>query len=195
MVISGTSPLWWDRDTDDETGRPIRPDVREAGHRVWNSVCLKAQQILGDANDAPELLEKSVRAISRYLDKQNILPYSNDPSGLLILACHRSLCRIASRRNRIAPVGDGNMMAEMLRAPDWLKEIDRHLFLEELARQLNNESRLILRLRIIGYDWKEIGQMLGLKPPAARQRLWRDVRRAHLTHLRNTEQKKVEEQK
>jgi hypothetical protein len=162
----------------------IRPDVREAGHKVWNSVCLKAEHILGDANDAPELLERAVKTISRYLDKHQALPYSIDPAGLLVLAFHRSLYRLASRRNRITLLGDGIAVAEMLRAPDWRQEIDHHLFLEELARELSNESRLILRLRIIGYDWKEIARMLGTRPPALRQRFWRDLRRAHLTLLR-----------
>ena len=189
VAMFGRSPLWWDREIDDETGKAIRSDVREAGHRVWNTVCLKAQHILGDANDAPELLERAVKTISRYLDKHRALPYSNDPAGLLVLAFHRSLYRLASRKNRIVLLGDGTAVADMLRAPDWRLETDRHLFLEELARELSNESRLILRLRIIGYDWKEIARMLDEKSAVLRQRFWRDLRRAHLTLLRTTKLK------
>jgi hypothetical protein len=151
---------------------------------VWNTVCLKAQHILGDATDSPELLERAIKTISRYLDKHQAVPYSNDPAGLLVLAFHRSLYRLASRRNRIIFLGDGNAVAEMLRAPDWRQETDNHLFLEELARELSNESRLILRLGIIGYDWKEIARMLGTRSQVLRQRFWRDLRRAHLTLLR-----------
>jgi hypothetical protein len=186
MAMFGLSPLWWDREIDDETGKAIRGDVREAGHRVWNSVCLKAQHILGDASDAPEVLERAIKTISRYLNKHNALPYSNDPGGLLVLACHRSLRRLAARRNRITLIGDGSKMAELLREREWpQEEMDRELFLEELARQLSNESRLILRLRIIGYDWKEIARMLGASSFLIRQRFWRDVRRAHFTLLRS----------
>jgi hypothetical protein len=193
MLSSDRLPVWWDREIDEESGRAIRGDVREAAHRVWNSVCLKAQHILGDTNDAPELLEKAIKTISRYLDKHHVLPYSNDPAGLLVLAFHRSLYRLASRRNRTILLGDGTAVAEMLRAPDWRQETDRHLFLEELARELSNESRLILRLRIIGYDWKEIARMLGARSPVLRQRFWRDLRRAHLTLLRTKKLKSFEE--
>lgn len=193
MAIFGSSPLWWDRDTDDETGRPIRPDVREAGHRVWKSVCLKARQILGDVSEAPEVLERAVKTISRYLDKHNTPPNSNDPGGLLVLACHRALCRLALRRNRITLLGDSSKIAELLRTPAWCQEMDRHLFLEELAQQLNNESRLVLRLRIIGYDWKEIALMLGTSSLVIRKKFWRDIRRAHLTLLRRAAPRSFEE--
>lgn len=186
-------PLWWDRDTDDETGRPIRPDVREAGHRVWNSVCLKARHILGDVNEAPEVLERAVKTISRYLDKHNIPSNSNDPGGLLVLASHRAFCRLALRRNRITLFGDGSNIAELLRAPDWRQELDRHLFLDELAQQLNNESRLALRLRIIGYDWKEIALMLGTNSLVARKKFWRDIRHAHLKLLRTAARRSLED--
>ena len=188
-------PLWWDREIDDETGRPIRGDVREAGHQIWTWLRIKTQHVLGDENEAPELLERSVKAISRFLDKNKVPDYSNDLRGLLTLACHRSLRRLASRRNRIHLIGEGGDLAQMLRAPDWRQEMDRQLFLEELARNLSTESRLILRLKIVGYDWKEIARMLNIKPAAVRQRFWRDVRRAHLMLLSKTKPKTLQESK
>lgn len=47
--------LWWDKDTD-HTGRPIRPDVRGAAHRVWNCASKTAQTIIGDNSHAAELM-------------------------------------------------------------------------------------------------------------------------------------------
>jgi hypothetical protein len=41
-----------------------------------------------------------------------------------------------------------------------------------------------LRLRIAGYDWNEIGRMLGMSASALRQGFWRDVQKAHLRLLR-----------
>jgi Sigma-70, region 4 len=175
---------WWDRETDEETGRPFRPDVREAAQRVWERVCLKTQEILGDPNDASEILESSVKTISRYLDKNNVPFYSADPGGLLAVACYRALRRLARRRSRIELVGGSSELADILRVPDWRDEIDRRLFLEELARELDVRNRGILRLRIAGYDWKEIARMLGMSASAVRQGFWRDVRKVHLRLLR-----------
>jgi hypothetical protein len=184
MASSEPFHPWWDREIDEETGRPFRADVREAAHRVWKWVCLKAQEILGDPCDAAEVLESSVKTVSRYLDKNNVALNSADPGGLLVLASYRALRRLARRRWRIELVGTSSELAEILQAPDWRDETDRRLFLEDLSRQLNTRSRGILRLRIAGYDWKEIGRMLDMTASALRQNFWRDVRKAHLQLLR-----------
>ena len=184
MSFSERLPLWWDRETDAQTGGPLRPDVREAAHRVWNWVWLRAQEILGDPGDAAEVLESSVKSISRYLDKNNVPLNTANPEGLLALACYRSLRRLARRRWRIELVGTSSDLAEILRAPDWCDKSDRRLFLAEFSRQLDPRSRGILRLRIAGYDWKEIARMLGVTASAMRQSFWRDVRKAHLQLLR-----------
>jgi|SRR5882724_3401461 len=184
MVSSEPSLPWWDREFDEKTGRPFRPDVREAAHRVWKWVSLKTREILGDPSDAAEVLESSVKTISRYLDKDNVPLHSADPSGLLVVASYRSLRRLARQRWRIEFVGGSSELADILRVPDWRDEIDRRLFLEELARELDVKNRGILRLRTAGYDWKEIARMLGMNTSAVRQGFWRDVRKTHLRLLR-----------
>jgi|SRR5579859_5690419 len=176
-------PLWWDRETDHLTGVRLRPDVREAAHRVWKCVCLKSRELLDDAGYAAEVLEGAVRAISRYLDRREIAHNATDPAGLLVLACYRSLRRLARRTRRIELVGATSELAEVLRAPDWLAEVDRRLFVEELARELDPRTRGILRLRITGYDWNEIGRIIHMSPSAARTAFWREVRRGHLRLL------------
>jgi AraC-like DNA-binding protein len=184
MASSETFLPWWDREIDEDSGRPFRADVREAAHRVWKLVCLRAQEILGDPSDAAEVLESSVKIISRYLDKNNVPLHSADPGGLLVLACYRTLRRLARRRRRIEFVGTSSELADILRVPDWRDEIDRRMFLNELARELDAETRGILRLRIAGYDWKEIARMLGMSASTLRQGFWRDVRKAHLRLVR-----------
>jgi AraC-like DNA-binding protein len=186
---------WWDREIDEDSGRPFRADVREAAHRVWKLVCLRAQEILGDPSDAAEVLESSVKIISRYLDKNNVPLHSADPGGLLVLACYRTLRRLARRRRRIEFVGTSSELADILRVPDWRDEIDRRMFLNELARELDAETRGILRLRIAGYDWKEIARMLGMSASTLRQGFWRDVRKAHLRLVRSGHATQSEEWK
>jgi hypothetical protein len=64
-----------------------------------------------------EVLERSVKAISRYLDKSAAPLHSADPGGLLVLSCYRSFRRLARRRNHIVPIGGGEEISEILRAP------------------------------------------------------------------------------
>jgi DNA-directed RNA polymerase specialized sigma24 family protein len=187
--MSEVVPPWWDRDVDDESGHLLRADVRESAHRVWKSVWAQARRLLGDAADAPELLESAVKAVSRYLDKNHAPLHASDPGGLLVLACYRSLRRLTRKRGRIELLGGSSELAEILRAPDWSHEVDRRLLLERLAAELNAKTRAILRLRISGHDWKEIARMLHMTATAARTSFWRDVRKAHLRFLRAPEAK------
>ena len=150
---------------------------------MWKWLCFKSRELLGDSADAAEILETSVRAISRYLNRRNICLNAADPAGLLRLACYRSLRRLARKRRRIETVGQVSELVEILRAPDWRREIDRTLFLQELTRELNSQTRGILRLRMAGYDWTGIGRMLHMNAGNLRTSFWRDIRRAHLRLL------------
>jgi hypothetical protein len=185
MQSSERLPLWWDRDIDEQTGARLRGDVRSAAHGVWKWVCRKSDELLGDSSDAADVLEGAVKAISRYLDSRNIELGTSDPSGLLVLAAHRSIRRIAKKRRRIELVGSSSELAELLRSPDWRNEIHRQLFLEELARELNPATRGILRLKIAGYDWNEIARMMHNSSNNLRAAFWRDIRRAHLRLLQS----------
>lgn len=179
MGLRDRNPGWWDRETDERTGRELRPDVRQAGHQVWQWVCSKAQELLGDPDDAAEILEAAVRTASRYLDTKHVVLHSADHSGLVAVVSYRSLLRLAAKR-RLKFIVPTSNLAEVLRAPDWRDESDRKLLIDKLARELDPGTRGLLRLRINGFDWKEIGGMVGLTPQAVRRKFWRDVRKAHL---------------
>lgn len=193
MAQANRLPVWWDRETDHETGRPLREDVRRAAHRVWRWVCAKSREILGDSSEAAEVMEAAVAAICRYLDKKNVVINSTDPSGLLAVAAYRLLRRLAKRRGRVELVGSTSDLAEKLRAPDWRHEIDRQLLIEELAREMDERTRGILRLRMAGYGWNEIGRMLHMTATAVRSAFWRDMRKAHLRLLTSGKMTQSEE--
>ena len=175
MGSSPERPPWWDREVDD-SGSTIRTDVREAARRIWGTVCARVRSILGDSSEAPELLEKVVASVSRSLDRNNVAPH--DPSGLLIVEVRRSAKRLAGRRRREPAVGGTSELVESLNAPDWSDAVDRRIFLERLVRALDEPNRAILRLRVVGYEWNEIGEILKVDPAEARTAFWKDVRRA-----------------
>jgi hypothetical protein len=177
-------PPWWDRESD-ESGRPIRADVRAAAIKVWKNVCALVARIRGNNAEAGELLENAVKHVSKYLNKKGVsADVSQDPSGLLVIAVHRLAWKRSKRESRIQPIGGSNELAELLCAPDWIEASDRLIFLEKLLFALRPETRTLLRLRMEDLEWEEIGSMLQVNPAVARQRFWRDVRKTYLKLLR-----------
>lgn len=173
----GERPPWWDREFD-LAGRAIRPDVRAAAIRIWKNACEVVEKIRGDSTEAQELLEEAVAAVSIYLNKKNAGP--SDSGGLLVVAVHRAASRRSRRERVVRAVGGASELSEMLRAPDWVEAADRRLFLEKLVFRLLPVNRVILRLRLKGFGWEEIGKFLRVDASIARNRFWQDLRMAHL---------------
>ncbi len=168
---------WWDNDTD-RTGRAIRPDVRAAAHLIWDSARKRVQALLGDASEAPELMERSVEQVSRYLDRTGMDPFSQNTAGILMCAYCRALRRSAMKLHRLQFVGGAAELSERRIAPNWAALVESRLDLAKLARNLTHKSRIMLDLRSRGFDWKEIADVLHMTGVAARATFWREIKRS-----------------
>jgi hypothetical protein len=173
------APVWWDKEVD-AAGRPIRLDVRTAAHQIWDAARRQAQHLLGDASEAPELMENAVAQVSRYLERSGTDLFTQNTAGILMCAICRSLRRYARKLNRLELVGGSTELSERRIAPDWTALVELRLDLERLTRSLNDKSRTMLDLRRRGFDWKEIADVLQMTDVAARAAFWREVKRAKL---------------
>ena len=173
----------------DAAGRPIRLDVRTAAHQIWDAARRQAQHLLGDASEAPELMENAVAQVSRYLDRSGADLFTQNAAGILMCAICRSLRRYAMKLNRLELVGGSAELSERRIAPDWTALVELRLDLERLTRSLNDKSRTILDLRRSGLDWKEIADVLQMTDVAARAAFWREVKRAKSKAARTGRQK------
>src|SRR6185312_11830816 len=99
-MSSAIAPLWWDRESDG-AGRPIRPDVRTAAHKIWNFAYKYAESFNPDSSLVSEAMENAVAQISRYLDIKNVATFSRDVDGLLMLAFQRSVRRHRAKVTRL----------------------------------------------------------------------------------------------
>ena len=171
--------VWWDRDVD-QAGRPIRPDVRMAGHEIWKQACRRTQALLDDHGPAAELMESSVAQVSRYLDRIGA-PESSGKHGLLMVAFCRRLRRYAAKLNRLEFVGGSGELAS--RTPDygWAGQMNTHLELARLVRRLRDENGTVLMLRAAGYEWEDVGRILGKSSSAIRIGFWREIKRIRRT--------------
>jgi DNA-directed RNA polymerase specialized sigma24 family protein len=188
-TIPGKGPLWWDRDAD-ESGVPIRTDVREAAHAIWQEACHRTRVVLGDAGDAPELMEAAVHHISRHLNRRGeAMPSSANVASLLMLHFCQELRRLAGRLARIRPVGTTADIEERAVSPVWMEKVERWIDFQKLLPHLSERSRKIFRLRLLDHDWKQIGKLLGIAPSTARNAFWEDLRQAQAKRERKNHSK------
>jgi DNA-directed RNA polymerase specialized sigma24 family protein len=187
--LGSNGPVWWDREVD-SAGRPIRPDVRAAAHEIWGSAYRRVQALLGDASEAPELMEKVVVQVSRYLDRTGAGLFTQNTSGILMCAFCRSLRRYATKLNRLQLVGGTSELSERRITPNWSALVELWLDLEKLSRNVSHKTRAMVGLRMGGFDWKEIAGVLHMTDTAARTAFWREVRRARLKSLGKSPQDK-----
>jgi DNA-directed RNA polymerase specialized sigma24 family protein len=179
MAHAGRILLWWDRDVD-QAGSPIRPDVRLAGHEIWDQACQRTQALLDDHGPAAELMENSLAQVSRYLDRIGA-PKSSQKHGLLMMAFCRGLRRYAAKLNRLELVGGSGEMASRALDEAWVGQMNARLELARIVRRLRDEHSIVLMLRAAGYEWEDVGQMLGKSPAAIRISFWRAIKRIRRT--------------
>lgn len=175
MARAGRILAWWDRELD-HAGRPIRPDVRLAGHEIWEQACQRTQVLLADQSPTAELMENTVAQVSRYLDRIGA-PLSTRKHGLLLVAFCRALRRYATKVSRLELVGESDKLSN--RKPDnaWLRQVNAHLDFEKIVRQLSERNAAVLTLRAAEFEWKEIADLFGVSVSAVRNSFWREIER------------------
>jgi DNA-directed RNA polymerase specialized sigma24 family protein len=175
MECAGRILAWWDRDVD-RAGRPIRPDVRLAGHEIWEQACRRTQVLLADHGPAAELMENTVAQVSRYLDRIGA-PLSTRKHGLLLVAFCRALRRYAAKSSRLELVGGAGELSYHAADNVWVRQADARLDFEKIVRRLSERNAAVLALRAAEYEWKEIADLFGVSVPAVRNSFWREIER------------------
>jgi hypothetical protein len=172
-------PLWWDRDFD-EYGNPIRADVRQAGHEIWQACCARTLYRLGDAAEAPELMEAAVAYISRYLNRAELPPPPGRAKRLLGLHFSQLLHKEAAKLRRFELVGisaDLDRVAPILDC-EWGSRVDLRLDFEKLRPFLGARHITMFTMRRLGHPWEEIAYKLGMETNQVRLDFWQAMRRA-----------------
>jgi hypothetical protein len=173
MACIGRRLAWWDRDMD-RTGRPIRADVRLAGHEIWEQACQRTHLLVADDGPAAELMEYTVAQVSRYLDRIGA-PLSTRKHGLLLVAFCRALRRYAAKLSRLELAGGSGDLTNRSADNAWVRQVNARLDLESIVRQLSERNAAVLTLRAADYEWKEIAQLFGVSAGAARNSFWREI--------------------
>jgi DNA-directed RNA polymerase specialized sigma24 family protein len=121
-------------------------------------------------------MENSVAQVSRYLDRIGA-PESSQKHGLLMVAFCRGLRRYAAKLNRLELVGGSVELASRALDEAWTRKINARVELARIVRRLRDEHGAVLMLRAAGYEWDDVGQILGKSPATIRISFWREIKR------------------
>jgi hypothetical protein len=120
-------------------------------------------------------MENSVAQVSRYLDRIGA-PESSEKHGLLMVAFCRGLRRYAAKLNRLEFVGGSGELASRALDEGWAAHVNARLELARIVRRLCDNNGTALMLRAAGYEWEDVGQIMGKSPAAIRVSFWREIR-------------------
>jgi RNA polymerase sigma factor (sigma-70 family) len=168
----GSAPFW-DQSVD-RNGNIIRADVRKSAQEVWTKAYNLTGSLLGDSADAAEIMESTVARVSQHLDRRGVALFTQNTNALLFVAFRNQLYSYAAKLSRMKTVGGAIEISEDLPS-SWHQQLELHLALVDLVRQLSKESLTILRLRTAGYQWKEIARLLGTTASNVRNSFWREL--------------------
>ena len=175
-MCTGEKLSWWDQDLD-PAGNPIRADVRSAARDLWDYACEQARTFLGDASEAPELMETSVLQVSHYLDRRAAPLFERDASALLVCAFYRGLRRHLSKLRRLELTADLSTVPTPRPGRSCPSKEDCRLDAERVLRKLSDRARQMFEFRKRGYDWEEVAAILNTSDGAARAEYSRELKR------------------
>lgn len=94
-----------------------------------------------------------------------------------MVAFCRGLRRYAAKLNRLEFVGGSFELASCTLDEGWAGQTNARLELARIVRKLRDENGTALMLRAAGYEWEDVGQILGKSSAAIRISFWREIKR------------------
>ncbi len=160
-------------------GRPIEPEVRSAFEQLWPWFWDFVGKQLGDADRAAELADRIAYRVSKYLESRP--GQVRSVVGLCRVAAVNLVATTKTREGRIDYCGLGQDIESTLRpiAPDWQDEIELSIWVDQVFRGQDTETRRMLQRRLLDETWDQIGESLNLAGGQARLRFHRSLERIH----------------
>jgi len=156
------NPPVWVRQSG-EPGKSIEPDLLAAAQRTWKRVLAYAHRYQQDSARTADILEAVLVSLSnaRKTNGNFRTPIRSLDHYLFMAFIHR-MNRQLAREPHIETVGSIHDLEALggIRASSDSPSIEAELLIEELMGYMDERTRRMLSLRMMGYSWNEIAQIL-----------------------------------
>lgn len=158
-------------------GRSIEPEVHSAFAQLWPWFWNYVGTELGDSDRAADLADEVASRVSKYVREHP--DQVRSLVGLCRVAAVNFVATTKTRERRIDYRGLGkDIEAAVDPIPSgWQEEIELSIWVDQLLRGHNAETRMMLQRRLLDETWDEIGSSLGLTGGQARLRFRRALER------------------
>lgn len=142
----------------DGNGNEVNLTLIKAAHRIWERARLIVVRLIGDDDDAPEIVERVVHAASKTMNGQNSIEAID---AYLLCSVKNEAVRRRKRAQRVIYIEPGELERIALsHDEDFDATIDYERVFSRFYSCMDDQTRTMFDFRRLRWTWKKIASAL-----------------------------------
>src|SRR5215470_4606882 len=151
----------------------IRPEVYRAAGELWPQAESFVYSKLHDRSAGWRLMLKAAAAVSRKLQEQP--DQIRDLKAYLWITFKRLISDEVEKENRYRPL-EPEQQPTIDVSPS-SETLNEQILIQEVMAQMDSWTRTVFELRVLGYQFEDIAQMLKLRPDLLRSKFNKKIKK------------------
>ena len=151
----------------------IRPEVYRAAGELWPQAEGFVHSKLRDCPAGMQLMFKAAAAVSRKRREQP--DQIRDLKAYLWTTFKHFISDEVEKGNRYQPLEPEQLPENDARGPS--EALDDQILIEEVMAQMDSWTRRVFELRVLGYQFEDIAQMLNMRPHLLRSKFHKEIKK------------------
>ncbi len=151
----------------------ISPEVYRAAGELWPQAESLVYSKLHDRPEGMRLMLKAAAAVSRKRLEQP--DQIRDLKAYLWTTFKRLISDELEKENRYQPLDPEQQPRNGFRAPS--ETLDNQILIEEVMAQMDQWTRTVFELRVLGFEFEEIAQTLKMRPNLLRSKFHKEIKK------------------
>ncbi|HKQ74231.1 MAG TPA: hypothetical protein VJ810_11115 [Blastocatellia bacterium] len=151
----------------------IRPEVYRAAGELWPQAESFISSRLHDRPAGWQLMLKAAAAVSRKLQEQP--DQIRDLKPYLWVTFKRLISDEVEKENRYQSLESEQQPTTDVRPSS--ERLDDQILIQEIMAQMDSWTRKVFELRVLGYQFEDIAQMLGMRPNLLRSKFSKNIKK------------------
>lgn len=151
----------------------ICPEVYRAAGELWPQAESLVYSKLRDCPAGMRLMLKAAAAVSRKRREQP--DQIRDLKAYLWTTFKRLISDEVEKENRYQPLEPEQQPTNNARAPS--ETLNDHILIEEVMAQMDSWTRTVFELRVLGFEFEEIAQLLKSRPNLLRSKFHKEIKK------------------